>query len=365
MNQNTLDLTISDADLQDSGIRRSVDLTRPNEQVWTITGRVSGVNSSLSSMFCTTSLRVNYPLLPSCNLTFDKIELLKNEKTTARLNCSGGGPVSSAIIKTYRGNQLLAAELKSERNLTTSLGSTDLSGETSKMFSFEHTRTEVVLGETVVVEVKGPGGMRPFSAALGNVCPYNETSFSRVEIPSKTVFRWYSFDPENYVNKRGDWICRNCVGGSITLNNIAFSQGSYQYTLSGQIATNETPPRTKPDNLYMWARSASDYDWIDNNWTEDKNTCILADGSWGGCWMGGAGAETCNPDNFCLMSVEYSGSGYPDKSFKVGGQFFWIEVGRADGSDGGKYDPNCRLKVVKTREGGCFAPNTRLQMADG
>ena len=366
VNQSPLTLTLTQADFDDNRIRRSVNTARPNEQIWTISGRVNGVDSSVPSSLCSTSLRIDFVIAPDCSLTFDRSELLNNETTTARLDCSRGGAVSSAVIKTYRGSEVTSATFKNQRNLTTSSGSTNLSGISSKQFTFQHTKQELVLGETVVVDVTGPGGTRSASAALGDVCPYNNTSFVRSELPPDNYFYWWNYGQNTTTN--GVWSCPTCVAGSIDLPAIDFTMGSSRYSRTGTVRrVNST--QTRSETVWLWTQPASSYDWIDNDWAQNRNTCILADGSWGGCWTGGAGAEACNSDNFCMMTVQYSDNDYSTtaerRDYTQGGIFFWVEVGREDGRDGGKYDPNCRMKVVKTREGGCFSGRTSLLMADG
>ncbi|NBV51242.1 hypothetical protein EBR78_08510 [bacterium] len=316
-------LRITKADLDDARINRAnavyINGNRA-QQFWKVEGQVFGVDSGKAASSCSVGLLIDYPLEPACSMTVSKSQILKGESTVGTLNCASGGPVTAVRIDTVVNGAVVAT-----KNLPVP------QPDPLQTYTFTHVRYSPASGEEIRAVVSGlpvPGQTTPTAVVtvpLGNVCPYNDTTFERKEYSLNELFRC---DAQECGYAKGDLI---------------FTMGYKNYSPKTGVFLRSEAATKHPGKLGI-------------------DACVDDTGDWNGCYRDEA-IEECNGDNLCMMIGDMDNANY--NSYRPGGHLYWVEVGKADLSNGGKYDPRCRVQKTRLRFGGCFAPNTRLQMADG
>jgi len=177
VSKNDVVLKLTKADLQDARIHRTQDKyqSNVNHQVWTVTGKVQGVDQSNAPALCKKDILINFPLAPSCRLAnVSPTKVHQNGNISFDLDCRQGGPVQSVEVRAKVNGAVLRTE--SRATLTTI-------PDADRWFrGFNYIRMSEREGE--VIEVVTHGLMNQSTTVVqyvDGICPWTNPQYTGIK----------------------------------------------------------------------------------------------------------------------------------------------------------------------------------------
>jgi len=389
-----------------------------NSRIWRVEATVTGLDGT--NQTCSALISIEAPLSPVCTVAVNDPTILKNNFTDVEVNCDNpqSGPVSSATLdgvplKTtvtkirdrftsvqkrvntepcLRRNRAGVCTRFTIKTVTEQVKitetyseeTTDLSLATSPVFLGKYKRKSDS-NETLRVIATGPGGSRTFEGQVGDVCPYNNATFSRKEFSAGALFSDNDRSERDRVERTiGELIFRRKAifyQDKTTKNYLRGGESLTWNANNKDLGNRDTAEKceginfcmilTHVDHLGSAIKNSKAY-WVEVG--SNDSGMLKADFE-----PEKKRLENINQDLFNRLKVGQliRGTGIPpgtviselepekgvvrisNKPIGSGSQR------RLDFLGFGKRDPQCRVINTKMRHGGCFAGSTRIKMADG
>ena len=376
----------------------TVDPTNQNRQTWNIIAEVAGLDGV--STVCNTSIVVDYPLQPLCNVYAQPSNPVPGESVNIVADCNSplGGPVSdlslavssepSAFssfkrvvtknvekIKTFNGQSVRVTETVFE-------DAPAASADKVKTFKTNYTK-QTSRSEKLSVGVKSlTGVVQKYDIILGSTpgCPFNDPAYEALLFADKSIFKDADGTELDTIGFAPDDLIYTMGYKQYTRQNVSGYQSQSQL-VNGRQTTVQVPitySATLTSGPASLVGFGADF------------TRAYATGSWG--FLIRDSDELCSPGHYCMVvkrtsaagghdGVQLAGYGKLDETNTYSNiQYYWVEVGlsMAEGvnynttmaadPNAVKRDPSCRVLNTKRsmfRVGGCFAGSTQVRMADG
>ena len=322
-----------------------INPTNDREGLWTVSLRAQGLRGETSESFL--DLTVVPPPKPKCVSSFgsDRFreggqELLQGEGFTISINCNfpDSGHVDYASIG----------------GIPVTNFDNNPSSPRYKTGSVFYSRRNMVQGETIVVEARGPGGSWSGAEYLNKVCDLND--------PQAVAY---------YSSYFGSWPFSRKYG---PLTGVLFSTGE-----SSVLHATHLNPIVEPCSNSSYCTGTFQYltgIWDQQEiWKYFSQTCSLTDRNRNihyyecGEWKYGKYGETAwvTPQKYTVQGVELNWEQRKSHvQYYNGSYYFPLFGGNAVLAQiGNKRDANCTIQKYHLRTQGCFVGDTRVTLANG